>query len=116
MAALESLGASLRTVELPQRIRDRGLLPHRDGRGELELRDTTACATEPVSGRWNACRALRRNAQPWIRRRVSGRCWARTRLSAEGDAYYLKAQQVRTLIRRDFDRAFGASHAIAPAK
>jgi aspartyl-tRNA(Asn)/glutamyl-tRNA(Gln) amidotransferase subunit A len=29
------------------------------------------------------------------------------------DAYYLKAQQVRTLIRRDFDRAFETVDAIA---
>ena len=29
------------------------------------------------------------------------------------DAYYLKAQQVRTLIRRDFDRAFERVDAIA---
>ena len=97
--------------------RDSGLLPCRDRRSELE------------SGALRR-RALRLARRGRTRRRSRShddlnRMYARTREAGFGpevkrrimlgtyvlsagyyDAYYLKAQQVRTLIRRDYERAF----------
>ena len=118
-AALDALvarGATLVDIELPHARRgDPGLLPGRHRRGELEPG------------------ALRRRALRLPRRRRTGRAdaddlrtmYARTAGAGFGaevkrrimlgtyvlsagyyDAYYLKAQQVRTLIRRDYERAF----------
>ena len=53
-------------------------------------------------------RPLQGNPEQWLRRRSERRIMLGTYVLSAGyyDAYYLKAQKVRTLIRRDFERAF----------
>jgi len=62
-------------------------------------------------GMWESYRATRAKFGPEVKRRIMLGTYA---LSAGYyDAYYLKAQKVRTLIKQDFDRAFADVDVIA---
>ena len=74
-------------------------------------RATTACATDsapPDDATDAARRCTRGRATQGFGAEVKRRIMLGTYVLSAGyyDAYYLKAQQVRTLIRRDYDRAF----------
>ena len=92
-----------------QRPRHRRLLPRRDGRSELEpvaLRRRalrlSRRRTPLRSARCTTARATRASA-PEVKRRIILGTYVLS--SGYYDAYYLKAQQVRTLIRQDYERA-----------
>ena len=94
-------------------VRDAGLLSGRDGRSQLEsgavrrrpvrLPRADGPGTAPPAAMY-AMDADARGFGPEVKRRIMLGTYV---LSAGYyDAYYLKAQQVRTLILRDYDRAF----------
>ena len=95
-------------------VRDPGLLPRRARpRRARTWRATTACATaiaRPSRRRDAAGRCTRGRATQGFGAEVKRRIMLGTYVLSAGyyDAYYLKAQQVRTLIRRDYDQAFAA--------
>ena len=88
-----------------------GLLSRRHGRGELEPRALRRRALRvPRRDRREAscARCTRTRARSGFGPEVKRRIMLGTYVLSAGyyDAYYLKAQQVRTLIRRDYDHAF----------
>ena len=93
-----------------------GLLPGGDGRGQLEPRPIRRRAlrlraTLGAAGRSGD--ALRRTRGEGFGAEVKRRIMLGTYVLSAGyyDAFYLKAQQVRTLIRRDYEAAFAACDA-----
>ena len=114
--SLRGAGATLVDIDLPHaQLRDSGLLPHLHRGGELEpgaLRRREVRLSlagddqDDTLRRCTAGRATRASA-PEVKRRIMLGTYV---LSAGYyDAYYLKAQQVRTLMRRDYDAAFERS-------
>ena len=114
VARLEALGAHGRAgLAAAHRVRDPGLLPDRHRRGELEpgalrrhqVRPARAPSRRACSSMYQRTRAAGFGTE--VKRRIMLGTYA---LSAGYyDAYYLKAQKVRTLIRRDFEQVF-ATH------
>ena len=88
-----------------------GVLPDRPGRGLCQPGPVRRRALWVAARRSRATRSSTCTAAPAPRgsgrRSSGGSCWAPTR-SRPGyyDAYYLTAQRVRTLVRRDFHEAF----------
>ena len=108
---LEALGAQRRRgLAAAHRVRGRGLLPDRHRRGELEPGALRRHALRPARRpRHRACSTCTsRRATPGFGPEVKRRIMLGTYALSAGyyDAYYLKAQKVRTLIRRDFEQVF----------
>src|SRR5262249_50642094 len=112
----ESLGATIRTVELPHSryaIPVYYLIATAEASSNLARYDGVrygARATAASLGEmYDATRSRGFGAE--VKRRIV----LGTYLLSAGyyDAYYLKAQQVRTLIRSDFEHAFGDVDAVA---
>ena len=113
VAALEAAGATIEEVEpAAHRLRPRDLLHRRAGRGVGEprplrrrpLRPLASAAGGDFIADYLATRGEGFGAE--VKRRIMLGTYA---LSAGYyDAYYLKAQKVRTLIKRDFDDAVRA--------
>jgi len=107
--ALTAAGAELREVSLPH---TRYALPTyylvAPAEASSNLAATTACATatrRPGRATSASCtRAAGRGFRPEVKRRIMIGTYALR--AGYYDAYYKKAQQVRALIKRDFDRAF----------
>ena len=100
-------------------VRDSGLLPDRDGRGLARTsRATTACATgyRATLDKDDGLQAMYdRTRDEGFGAEVKRRIMLGTYVLSAGyyDAYYLKAQQVRTLLRQDYEHAFEAVDVVA---
>ncbi|GAB4552863.1 MAG: Asp-tRNA(Asn)/Glu-tRNA(Gln) amidotransferase subunit GatA [Anaerolineae bacterium] len=113
---LESLGAQVTEVSLP--YTDYGLpiyylIAPAEASANLARFDGVRYGPRKTGGRgmWDAYRNTRAMFGPEVKRRIMLGTYA---LSAGYyDAYYLKAQKGRTLIKRDFDRAFAEVDVIA---
>ncbi|MBI4672692.1 MAG: Asp-tRNA(Asn)/Glu-tRNA(Gln) amidotransferase subunit GatA [Chloroflexi bacterium] len=110
IAHLESLGAEIHAVSLPHTeyaLPTYYLLAPAEASANLARYDGVKYGPRAdVAGDvWDVIRATRgRGFGPEVKRRIMLGTYA---LSAGYyDAYYLKAQKVRTLIKRDFDQAF----------
>jgi aspartyl-tRNA(Asn)/glutamyl-tRNA(Gln) amidotransferase subunit A len=117
IAALEALGATIRVVELPNStyaIPVYYLVGTAEASSNLARYDGVRYgirATDPASigDMYDRTRSAGFGAE--VKRRIMLGTYV---LSAGYyDAYYLKAQQVRTLIRRDFERAFADVDVVA---
>ena len=105
-----------RSLAPAYRLRDRHLLHHRDGGGVRPTwRASTACVTatgrrirENLLDHYGRTRAEGFGAE--VKRRIILGTYVLS--SGYYDAYYLRAQKVRTLIRQDFARAFEKVDAI----
>ena len=103
----------------PQPPRAGRLLPDRPGRGVGQPGALRRRALRPAGGAagdtWSRCTAA--PAARASAREVKRRIMLGTYVLSAGyyDAYYGTAQQVRTLIRRDFDQAFGDVDVIVDA-
>ena len=117
LATLERLGATVRTIELPNSpyaIPVYYLVGTAEASSNLARYDGVRYgirATDPASlgDMYDRTRSAGFGAE--VKRRIM----LGTYILSAGyyDAYYLKAQQVRTLIRRDFERAFEDVDAVA---
>jgi aspartyl-tRNA(Asn)/glutamyl-tRNA(Gln) amidotransferase subunit A len=116
VAQLRALGASVDEVSLPHTeyaVATYYLIATAEASSNLARYDGTRYGLRVDPGRgllemYQQTRAA--GFGPEVKRRILLGTYA---LSAGYyDAYYLKAQRVRTLIRRDFERAFGACDAI----
>ena len=112
------LGARDRArVAAAHRVRRRRLLPRRAGRGVVEPGALRRRQLRPARARRQGpdrhvrARRARRASAP---RSSAASCSAPTRCRpGYYDAYYRKAQKVRTLVRRDFEQAFARVDVIA---
>ncbi len=98
-------------------LRHRRLLPHRARRGLVQPRPLRRRPLRPARRRGGAgsrrCTPRRASAGSAPSRSAAS-CSAPTRSRAGYyDAYYLRAQKVRTLVRRDFDEAFERCDVVA---
>ena len=86
------------------------LLHHRPGRGQLQPGPLRRRAVRLLARRTpdNMCDMYCKTRERGLRAEVKRRIMLGTYALSAGyyDAYYLKAQKVRTLIKRDFDEAF----------
>jgi aspartyl-tRNA(Asn)/glutamyl-tRNA(Gln) amidotransferase subunit A len=117
MSALEALGASLHTVELPHSEFAIGvyyLVATAEASSNLARYDGVRYGAR-VGGDGSLAELYAATRSHGFGAEVKRRLMLGTYALSAGyyDAYYLKAQQVRTLIRRDFDRAFERVDAIA---
>jgi len=117
MSALKSLGASLHTVELPHSEFAIGvyyLVATAEASSNLARYDGVRYGAR-VGGDGTLAELYAATRSHGFGAEVKRRLMLGTYALSAGyyDAYYLKAQQVRTLIRRDFERAFERVDAIA---
>ena len=110
---LAARGATLVDIELPHaRLRHSGLLPDRHRRSLVEPRALRRRALRLSRAARRKTTALRemyeRTRDQGFGAEVKRRIMLGTYVLSAGyyDAYYLKAQQVRTLLRQDYERAF----------
>ena len=119
---LRDAGAEIVDISLPHTVRAAGLLRHRSGGGLVEPRALRRRALRPpgadrrnegITAMYERTRA--EGFGPEVKRRVMIGTYV---LSAGYyDAYYLRAQKVRTLIKRDFETVFadGIDAILTPA-
>ena len=121
---LEGLGCRVRPVRLPHtRYAVADVLRPRDGRGLVQPRPLRRGALRPPRRSERALRRGKRDLSAMYAetrsagfgREVKRRIMLGTYVLSAGyyDAYYLRAQRVRTLIRKDFDDAFAEVDVIA---
>ena len=114
--ALEAAGADGRGgLAAAHRLRPRDVLHRRPGGGVGEPRPLRRRALRPLGPAATAATSSPTTSRPAARasgrRSSAGSCSGPTRCRAGYyDAFYLKAQKVRTLIKRDFDEVFESRH------
>jgi aspartyl-tRNA(Asn)/glutamyl-tRNA(Gln) amidotransferase subunit A len=110
MGTLESLGASVRPVYLPTTryaLACYYIIAPAECSANLARYDGVkyGYSYQDTDDMWEAMERTRQHGfGPEVKRRIMLGAYALS--SGYYDAYYLKAQQVRTLIRQDFDRVF----------
>ena len=116
IATLQDLGAEVREINLPHTdlaLPVYYLIAPAEASANLARYDGIRYGlSEPGESLWETYRRTRgQGFGPEVKRRIMLGTYA---LSAgNNDAYYLKAQQVRTLIKQDFEQAFGEVDVIA---